>query len=422
MRYENKFWHRNGKSFFNTKDSIDLSSMFFLHSGIDTVKQLFSGFLIPSVIHDLSTHDYDKNGSMVNLGGIDWKFSTSSKKTGYQFVLKNLDIGFVVLLKSFFEEPDKHGSHLKIEVTPQAIYESTPITLRNKLREIASVFLSSYTESAIAFHACVDIKNLDLPDDFEANLVTKARRQFRYNSISDAQFQLNETSVVYGNGQSYTFGSASSVQLTIYDKVSESIKSDKITFWESVWSQVPSVDDYSIPEYQQGDNVSRLELRFHHSIVREFCNGSENIAGDKLDIRNIVQLSDHITSLFRYGLNLFRLQYSTSYIHPVWQCLIEDIEIYPPSPHFMYKRSKKAPTASSKRNTAFWLGNVIKLMSRKRMSFDHVTKHIMNSGLESDLADYFGLKLFGESDALYHSLYEFVKQKMESHLLDGVAV
>lgn len=421
MRYENKTWHREGDRFYNSQDSFSLSGMKFLHAGIDTIKQLFTGFLKLDVIHALSTHSYDVNCSTVNFGGIDWKYSSSSKKTGYQFVLKNLDLGFVVLLKSFFEEEDKLGSHLKIEVTPQAIFESTPIELRNQLRDIASIFLSSHTENSIAFHACVDIKNLELPDDFEANLVTKARRQFRYNSISNAQYSLNETSVVYGNGQSYTFGSASSVQMTIYDKVAESLKSDKITFWESVWSQIPSVNDFSVPEYQQGDNVHRLELRFHHSIVREFCNGSKNIVGDKLDIRNFVHLCDHICHLFRYGLNLFRLHHSTSYIHPIWQTLIEDVIIYPPCPHFMYKRSKKSPSPSSRRNTAFWLGNVIKLMSRKRMTTSHVVKHIINSGLESDLSDYFNCKVFGESDELYHNLHEFVSKKMSDHLLNGVA-
>ncbi|EGG93992.1 hypothetical protein IMCC1989_475 [gamma proteobacterium IMCC1989] len=421
MRYENKTWHREGNRFYNSKDSFSLNHMRFLHSGIDTIKQLFTGFLKLDVIHALSTHDYDLRGSTVNFGGIDWKYSTSSKKTGYQFVLKNLDLGFVVLLKSFFEEEDKLGSHLKIEVTPQAIFESTPIELRNSLREVANLFLSSYTENSIAFHACVDIKGLEIPDDFEANLVTKARRKFKFNSISDAQYSLNETSVVYGNGQSYTFGSASAVQMTIYDKIAESLKSDKISFWESVWSQVPSVDDYSVSEYQQGDNVHRLELRFHHSIVREFCNGSKNVIGEKLDIRNVLHLCDHIDELFKYGLNLFRLQYSTSYIHPIWQSLMEDVTLFPPSPHFMYKRAKKSPTANSRRNTAFWLGNVIKLMSRKRMTTSHVVKHIINSGLESDLSDYFGCKVFGESEELYHNLHEFVANKMSDHLLNGVA-
>lgn len=421
MRYENKFWKRENNKFYNSSQMIDLSTVRFLHTGIDTIKQLFNGFLRSDLLFRLNAHDIALNGTTVNLGSIEWSFSKSSKSTGYQFILKNLDLGFVVLLKSFFEPDEKHASHLKVEVTPQAIYERTPTQLRDDLLDIANIFMIDVVENSIAFHACVDIKGLELPEDFEANLVAKAKRQFRYNSISNAQFHLNETSVIYGNGQSYTFGSASAVQMTIYDKVTESIKSDKLTFWESVWSEVPSVDDFSKSEYQHGDDVNRLEFRFHHSIIREFCNGSTNILGEPLKINNILELSDHITELFRYGLNIFRLHHSTSYIHPIWQMLIEDVVIYPPAPHFMYKRAKKLPTASSRRNTAFWLGNVIKLMSRKRMTVSHVVTHIINSGLESDLGDYFNCRVFGESEELYHNLHEFVEKKMRDHILNGVA-
>jgi hypothetical protein len=421
MRYENKFWKRENNQFFNSSQMIDLSDIRFLHTGIDTVKQLFNGFLRLDILNRLNVHDIGLHGTTLEIGGVEWMYTKSSKSTGYQYILKNLDLGFVVLLKSFYESENNHASHLKIEVTPQAIYERTPRQLRDDLRSLADIFLSQSAEGSIAFHACVDIKNLNLPDNFESHLVAKARRQFRYNSISNAQYELNETSVIYGNGQSYTFGSPSSVQMTIYDKVSESIKSDKSTFWESVWSEIPSFDDFMTPEYQQGDQVHRLEFRFHHSVVNEFCNGSFDKAGDRLKINNVLQLSDHLTELFRYGLNIFRLQHSTSYIHPIWQMLIQDVIFYPPAPHFIYKRAKKLPTASSRRNTAFWLGNVIKLMSRKRMTVSHVVKHIINSGLESDLGDYFNCKVFGQSDELYHSLHEFVSNKMRDHLLNGVA-
>lgn len=423
MRYESKFWNREKQSFYNSQKAIDLSDVRVLHTGVDTIKQLFNCLLKIPVLTEIHQFYQDMDSNVITLGDIDWQITRSSKQSGYQYILKNLDLGFVVLLKSFYIDPDLNGSHLKIEVSPQTIYENTPKSLAERLRQIAGIFATQLVECGIAAHMCCDVKGYKVPQDFEQRLVAKAKRQFRINNISNVEMTLNDIAAVYGNGQTYTFGSASALQFCLYEKPPEAIKSDKIGFWEEVWQKTPSVEDLFTSEYQQGDMVHRFEMRFHHSIIREFCYGSTNTqTGETLVINDFEDLSKHLTALWQYGLNNFRLQHSSTYIDPMWQLLIEDVEIFPPAPLWEYKRGKKPPTPSSKRNVAFWMGNLIRLMARKRFKVDYATNYILNSGLDHELSDYFGIPEFGMSDMLRIKVREFVENKMNDLWLQGVAV
>ncbi|MDO3383855.1 hypothetical protein [Gilvimarinus algae] len=427
MRYENKRWHREGSVFMMENKTVDLSGLRYLHSGVDTVKQLYNCLIRPDVLQDLQTA-YEGSDQFFTVGGIDWLITRSSKASGYQFILKNLDIGFVVLLKSFYAEADLSASHLKIEVTPQTISEYSPEALTAEIDRIAALFCVQLVHAGVSVHIATDVKGLVIPSDFEARLVAKAKRQYKFNSISNAQIALNETAVIYGSGQSYTFGSAGALQFCVYDKTAEAIKSDKIGFWEGVWGKVPRADfdgDFSegnpISEYEQGDTVHRIEARFHHSVINQFSWGTKDAEGRSVSIKNYSDLVPHLTALWQYALNNFRLQHSTSYIDPLWQSLIEDVQYFCPSPDLLYKRAHKPPSECSRRNVAFWLGNQIKLYSRGRFKPEYVVSRLLESGLQADLAHYFNVKLYGESEALYSVLLEFVKDKMQTHLLSGVA-
>lgn len=425
MRYENKFWHREGKRFFNQVTSIDLSGLKYLHSGVDTLKYLYNCLIRSDVLLAIQAA-YDDSQTIVSLGGIDWLLTRSSKSSGYQFILKNLDVGLVVLLKSFYAEANLSASHLKIECTPQLIADHSPSSLDSYINYIASIFATQVVSSGISCHIAVDVKGFEVPKDLEARLVAKAKRQYRFNSISDAQLSLNETAVIYGSGQSFTFGSAGSLQFCIYDKTAEALKSDKIDFWRDIWSSVLADNfdgDFSkenISEYSEVDTVHRIEARFHHSVINQFCWGTKGPDGKHISIKNYSDLAPHLTGLWQYALNNFRLQHSSSYIDPVWQALIEDIQFYCPAP-ILLRRGHKPPSDSSKRNVAFWLGNQIKLYARKRMNPSFVVSSLLSSGLEAELANYFGVLFYGNSDVLYDVLLEFVNNKMQNHLLNGVA-
>lgn len=421
MRYENKKMNRDGLIFKTGRDTFDLSSLRYLHVGVDTVKQLYNCAIHDSVIAKINAYTEVGGAPVLNVGGVDWLFSKSGKTSGYQYIFKNIDFGFVVLLKSFYKDANEIGSHLKIEVTPQLIDQCTPSGLDIAIDNVASMFAGSLSRSGIACHICVDMKGLSVPEDFEKRLITHSRRNYRVNNISNAEFNINESAVIYGNSQTYTFGNINSLQLCLYDKTAQAKKIDKLQFWEQIWKQTASVDDFLESEYQPGDVVHRLEFRFHHTVINEFVNGtffpdSEN----RITISNFSELSLHLTALWGYALNNFRLQHSSVYIDPLWQALSEDIKFFAPAPGLMYKRAKKAPSDSSRRNIAYTLGNILKVFARKSFKPDFVTDFLLSSGLNDDLADYFCLP-FADRDLLRVALHDFVSEKLQIHLLNGVA-
>jgi len=422
MRYESKLWHREGSYLTNSQTSFDLSNIRYLHTGVDTVKQLFKCLLKTEILVELQ-RIYDSGfNQVIELGGIDWLISRSSKSAGYQWILRNGDEGLVVLLKSFYADESLHASHVKIEVSPQLIARNTPKELSDYLKKIASSFATQLNETGIAAHIAVDIKGFEIPEDFEYRLVTKSKRQMRHLGISDSHFSVSETAVVYGDRQTFTFGSVGGLQMQLYDKVTEAIKTDKIGYWEEKWRQTPSTDDFMEPEYQDGDSVKRLEMRFHHSIIQQFCNGTKDDNGEFIQINNFEDLAKHLTALWRYALNNFRLQHSTSYIDPMWQLLMEDVEIYAPAPDFLYTRKPKPPGESTRRNVGLWLGNHLKLMCRRRFTLDFAVSNILQCGLEVELMDYFGLWGYEGREALPAVVREFIREKFQILELRGVAV
>ena len=435
MRFENKLMKRSydvdsGKDIYSPErgKDFDLSNMRFLHTGVDTIRQLYNCSIKQDVLEQISTHFEHFKTDVINIGGFLFKLSSSGKKSGYKYILKNLEMGFVVLLKSFYCEAEEMGPHMKIECSPQIIDELGFEKLTKELRAVASLFGDTLEASGIAVHMCVDIKGLELPEDFESKLATRSRRNLKVNGISSGHFGVSEASFVYGQGQTYMFGNTTSMQMCLYNKTLEAVKSDKLDFCEGIWRNTPSLEDPFIPEYKDGkdgneaDEVFRLEFRIHHSIIKEFENGHFNNTGEIVCIREPKDLKQHLQGLWDYSLNNFRLQHSTRYVHPIWQKLMEDVEWFNVHPTFIYKRSaKKSSGQATRRNVAMWLGNHLRLAARKGFTPDHVVSHLLSSGLDSELADYFGLLSYGYHDELSECLYDFVNRRMLDHRLNGVA-
>jgi hypothetical protein len=440
-RYENKTMLRvtnndKGTDIFQTDQlHYDLSAMRFLWSGVDSIRQLYVCNLRPDLIPAIERHYAIKSGDVIEWGGFEWKLSQSGKKSGYKYIFKNLELGFVVLVKSFYKEADKRGSHLKIEATPQIIDCLGLQRLTKRLRQIAQLFGETIEANGVAVHLAVDMKGLDLPDDFDRKLVCHSRRAYKAHGIADiSNITLSEMAVTYGKNETFMFGNPSSLQMCLYNKTLEALKSDKLSFHESQWLRTPSVQDLLTPEYGDGsdgdeaDTVHRLEFRIHHSIIREFENGSIHGLGKQLSIKEPVDLIKHIQPLFQYCLNAYRLQHSSTYIHPIWQKISEDVRFgfltgqEPDIDGFDYKRAvKKSDQGPGRRNVAMWLGNVLRLSARKGLKPDYVVQKLLDSGLDSDLADYFGMHLYGNSDVLHTVLYDFVEEKLRDHRLSGVA-
>lgn len=440
-KYENKLFKRiKGEDgiqdvFKTDRLEYDLSEMRFLHAGIDTIRQLYTCTLKTSVFSAIERHQDKNSGNLIDVGGIEWKLTSSGKKSGYQYIFKNLDIneaGVVVMFKSFYKEADQRGSHLKIEATPQLIDELGLEKLSKRLRQIGNLFGETLEASGVAVHLACDMKGLDLPDDFERRLVCRAKRSFKIHGVSGISADLQSISATYGQGETYVFGSSGALQLCLYDKSKEALASGKMEFWESVWRRTLSLEHFPNSEYQGGersetgepDQVHRLEFRIHHSVIQQFENGHFNATGETRCIREAVDLVGHVDSLWAYCLNNFRLHHSDTYVHPIWQKIEEDVRFVVPGrwdDGFVYKRSPKASAGAPKRNVAMMLGNALSLAARRGLDTDWVVNWFLNSGLESELSDYFGLLRFRDDSELWFCLREFVERKLTEHRVNGVA-
>lgn len=441
-RHEWKFFQRDyepgtGRDVYTSDSgdiSYDLSSMRFLYSGIDTLRQLYNCNLKLSRLVEVIDHMERYPGQPIEVGGIEWKISKGGGKSGYQFILKNQDLGLIVLLKSFYCDADQRGAHLKLEASPILIYEKGLSGLTSLFRQVASEFGDTVEATGLAVHLFVDMKGLELPDDFEQKLATRSKRAFKANGISDASFSASEAAFVYGRGDTYTFGNAGQLQMCLYNKTLEALKSGKLNWMEDRWRCTPSIDNFPESEYRDGsdgeeaDTVHRLEFRIHHSVIRQFELGNyEHHGGERMDcIREPVDLLKHLNALWQYCLKNFRLQHSSIYIHPIWQRLTEDVVFAEVEhEHFFYKRCYNNPLkkldGTKRRNVAMWLGNVIKLAALKGLTTEHVCKWLLSGGLESEIARYFGLRAFGHDDEVWMSLFSFVDERLTNHRLNGIA-
>ena len=68
------------------------------------------------------------------------------------------------------------------------------------------------------------------------------------------------------------------------------------------------------------------------------------------------------------------------------------------------------------------MGNYLRLAARRGFTAEFATGQLMASGLESEIADYFGLRWFGNSEEVTHTLLEFVTKRLTDHRLSGVGV
>lgn len=424
MHSEVKFHERNGCVFSNKGNvargeyfEMDLSGIRIIHSGVDTFKQLIRGFLNPDILNLIGLH-YDSNVNYpIVFGDYQFKVSKAGSKSGFQWILRNNGMGIVVMLKSFYAQSDEEGTHCKIEYSPHFILNNSPAELDAVSAELASMFMNQFVFADVAVHLATDIKGWSAPDDLEKRMRTKAKRSYTFAGISEFDFDVSAVAVKYGQKESFTFGGAGSIQACIYDKTKEVQAKDKAQFWSEIWSKTPSVDDCFDSEYKEGDQVTRIEFRFHHSVIRQFCKGTK-----AMEVTNFSQLSSHLTGLYKYALDNFRLHRNKNYIDPLWQLLLDDVVFFDAAKPLIYKRSYKGESASSRRNVAFWMGNAMRLFARQGFTVDTVVNYFMQSGLFSDLKAYCKIPPNSTQSELFLVLHEFVRKRMDDHFLEGVHV
>lgn len=430
-----------GKLFFVKKTMVDLGELEIVNQCVDTVRQLFYGTL--DIKYYESLKDRLENGDTIvklmdRKYGIDFHLGrVSGDKSGYRYKLQNNELGVIILFGSFRQKLDKPGNHLKIELSPHFIANHTPETIMQFLtgmtykgRGIAGLFLTEYKCTGVAVHLATDIQGIDIPDNFLEHFTSRNRTIRTFHGATQIDLSEISTSVTsYGNHKgalNYLIGKASALQLCIYDKTHESIISDKTDFHQSECMR-------QNPNFQPDQKTRRIEVRFHHSIIREI--------GDQLgmELNTIADIEPILTDLWRYALETNRLDtghtQAVTYdsldketgeiknitrdkplIHPLWQVLIQDVEIYVPAKDYQIKRKKKESTESIAKNIDLLVGNLIKIAAHQGYTAKEVFNMIKKLPLYSVLGLHYSQK--GKTES---GFFEYIEKRMSLHRLIGKA-
>ncbi|WP_417584870.1 hypothetical protein [Nitrincola sp.] len=395
----------------------DLTKVRILHTGVDTVRQLYRGKLRPGLLDTLA----DTVGH-VSLFGKVWYAGRVGRDSGYQYKLQNLDLGLILLLKNFNAKPDVVGPHLKIEVSPHLIQSQSPEDLQKLLDLFANQVLDECTPNQCAVHIAVDIQGYSLPRDLVSRMQCRSKAQREFSTVERIEF--DDKAAVYGRGQSFLWGAASGLQLAIYNKTAQAKAIDKLDYWQNIWrSHDNPFDDADPLNYDPEQPVLRIELRFHHSVIEQFAQGSVNInTGEVIDTHTFADLVPHLTAIWRYGLTNFKLLDSQTSYNALWTFLRQDINVtIPPDltpDYFEYKRNYKTASGFSGKNVELFMGNMISLLAREGVGAKKAFQRLQEWECWTVIKDHFESKGKNERD-----IYNWIRDKLTERTIRwGVAV
>ena len=407
-----------GRLFFDKSSAAiaDLSAVRILHCGVDTVRQLYRGLIRPEIMCL-----FEKPGTLVDFAGQRWHSGRVGKDSGYQYKLQNADLGIILLVKNFNSKLENAGPHLKIEVSPHAIDSLSPERLQARLDFYAAQVLTSVEINQCAVHLALDLQGWTPSSNLVEQMQCRARSARDISGIKEIQWTLE--SATYGKGQSFLFGSAGGVQLAIYNKTLQARSSDKLDYWEGVWKRRDSFDEGDPDNYNPADDVWRVELRYHHSIIQQFATGSLDVTtGQSIDTRSFEAFSGHLDGLWRYGLRQFKLVQRTGYFEPIWTLIRDDVRVDLPVDSLVdtteYKRSYKTSRGFSGKNVELFLGNFVSLLARERVGARRAFRTLHAWDCWPVIRDHYASKGMDE-DALYKHIKGILEER---HVRWGRAV
>ncbi|MGG2395741.1 hypothetical protein ACJRW5_02155 [Pseudomonas sp. SH1-B] len=399
-----------------TAEIVDLSKAKTLACSVDTVRQLYRGLIRPEIMCL-----FDKPGTIVDFAGQRWHSGRVSKDSGYQYKLQNADLGFILLVKNFNAKIENIGPHLKIEVSPHAIDTFSPERLQERLDYYASHVLTNIERNQCAVHLALDLQGWQPPADLVARMHCRARAARDISGIKEIQWTLE--SATYGKGQSYLFGSAGGVQLGIYNKTEQARSIDKLDYWEGVWKRRDSFDEADPDNYNPEQDVWRVELRYHHSIIQQFASGSFDLhSGETIETNSYAAFAPHLDGLWRYGLRQFKLLARPGYFEPIWTLIREDVRVDLPVDSLVdeteYKRQYKTSRGFSGKNVELFLGNFVSLLARERVPPKKAFDRLREWECWPVIRDHYAAKDMSERD-----IYKHIKALVEErHVRWGRAV
>jgi len=408
----------SGRLFFDTKSAriTDLSRVRLLRCGVDTVRQLYRGLIRPEVMAL-----FEVPGAMVEFAGHVWHSGRVGRDSGYQYKLQNADLGFVLLIKNFNAKLENIGPHLKIEVSPHAIDALSPERLQERMDFYASAVMTHVERNQCAVHLALDLQGWEPPADLVARLHCRARTHRDISGIKEIQWATKSS--VYGRGETSMFGSAGGVQLCIYNKTEQARATDKLDFWESIWRLRDSFDESDPDNYNPAQDVWRVELRYHHSVVQQFANGSIDVkTGEPIGTDSFAAFSAHLDGLWRYGLGQFKLLHRPGQYEPIWTLIRDDVRVDVPVDSLVeeteYKRYYKTSRGFSGKNVELFLGNFVSLLARERVGAKTAFDRLREWECWPVIRDHYAAKDMSERD-----LYKHIKNLLqERHVRWGRAV
>ncbi len=404
-----------GRIFVNPKTAriTDLSGVRLLRCAVDTVRQLYRGKIKPAVLELFET------SGMVSLGNYAFHAGRIGRDSGYQFRLQNADLGIILLIKNFNVKETDNGPHLKIEVSPHTIENYTPQHLQNLLDSLAALVLDDFKQNQCAIHIALDVQGWTPPADTVARMQCRSKRVRDISGINS--FDFAATASVYGNGETYMFGSAGGVQLAIYDKTKQARATDKLDFWRSLWSQAYS--DFDTPMYDPEQPVWRIELRFHHSVVQQFAEGSINLdTGEFIGTRSFAEFAPHLDGLWRYGFDSFKLLEQKGVYDAAWSLFAADPHVQTGVDSLIdeteYKRYYKTASGFSGKNVELFMGNMISLLAREKVGAKKAFERLKEWECWPVIKEHFENKGQSERD-----IYNWIRDKLTERTVRwGVAV
>lgn len=362
-----------GRMFFNESGFTDLSHVEIVGSSVDTIRQLFYGLPDQGLIHKLELHSTNREDLIYlgSPGGIRWHFTKMGKVARYRYKLQNNEEGIVILFGSYYEKLDSPGQHLKIELSPHFISQRSVLKIWQRLHGssgLSGAFLHDAIPKGCAVHLAADYQGHTMPDDFLTRLSTYSRTIRVFDSLSELDLSdISESVASYGGAnveRNYLIGRASALQVCLYDKSKEIVKHDKLDYFHREWQ------NYTLGSFDSSKKVRRVEVRFHHSVIREIGEGM----GKSLE--SWIDVAEHLTDIWRYGLERTRVRLSSnpnSVVDPFWQLLMQDVYFYVPADGLHICRKKKESVDPVGKNISLLIGNMITLCARN----GHDTKQVM---------------------------------------------
>jgi len=306
-------------------------------------------------------------------------------------------------------------------VSPHAIDALSPRRLQERLDHYAAHVLSNLEANQCAIHLALDLQGWTPPSDLVARMHCRARTQMDVSGIQ--QVIWDTKSSTYGRGETSMFGSASGVQLCIYNKTEQARATDKLDYWESVWRRRDSFDEGDPDNYDRDADVWRIELRYHHSIIQQFASGSVDLhSGAIIDTRTYEALTPHLDGLWRYGLGQFKLLARPGCFEPVWTLVRQDVRVDVPVDSLLddteYKRYYKTSRGFSGKNVELFLGNFVSLLARERVGAKKAFERLKDWECWPVIRDHYAAKDMTERD-LYCHIRDLLEER---HIRWGRAV